>query len=263
MGTLGAAAYLTHPETGAFVWRNLLLAKPQYTLPGVFEANPLPAVGGSIWTLFHKVVCCLGVLGAGLAGLPATRRRAGLALLGFAAAWLAVPLLSAPLHPLAANLHALSAPFAIGVAFWVLRDALVLDLRLTAALGVLAWAASGTALAGLALDLAVAHLVVWSAFVPAGRARRFNAVGDYSHGIYVYAFPVQGLMVHLAGPQDPWLNAVLALPPTLPLAVLSWHLIERPALEWRHALALPRRRRAPTIAGGGRRRAGPGSATRP
>ncbi len=57
--TLAATDYLTHPETLAFIPRNLTLISPAYTLPGVFEANPYPTVEGSIWTLVHEVACYL------------------------------------------------------------------------------------------------------------------------------------------------------------------------------------------------------------
>ncbi len=66
--------------------------------------------------------------------------------------------------------------------------------------------------------------------MPGGVLRRYNRVGDYSYGLYIYAFPVQGLVQHLFGPLTPAGNMLLALPPTLVLAVLSWHLVEKPWL---------------------------------
>ena len=63
------------------------------------------------------------------------------------------------------------------------------------------------------------------------RIRLYNRLGDYSYGIYLNAFPLQGLAVWLFRPMDPWTNIALALPLTIVPSVLSWHLVKRPALE--------------------------------
>lgn len=238
--TLPVAEYLSHPGTLAFVPRNMALVSPAYYLPGVFETNPYPAVEGSIWTLVHEVACYLGVLAAGLAGAFATRRRLLAALLCFAVAWIAYQALGGGLHPKVDALHRLSLPFAIGAAFYVLRDRIPLSAGIAAAL-----AAVAVALAVLgapwpvgyaATLLTLSYAVFWIAYVPRGPILGYNRIGDYSYGIYIYAFPIQGLVVWIWGPMTPWENIALALPFTLVLAILSWHLVEAPALALRHRL---------------------------
>ena len=61
-------------------------------------------------------------------------------------------------------------------------------------------------------------------------ATRSNRVGDYSYRIHIYGLPVQGLMVHLLGPQGMWENVLYSTPPTLVLWILSWHLVEQPTM---------------------------------
>jgi peptidoglycan/LPS O-acetylase OafA/YrhL len=61
--------------------------------------------------------------------------------------------------------------------------------------------------------------------------------GDYSYGIYLYGFPITGMLVYFV----PALKSVWLLPPaavvsTLVIAVASWHLIEKPALGLRKRL---------------------------
>ena len=67
-------------------------------------------------------------------------------------------------------------------------------------------------------------------YLPGRGLRRYNRLGDYSYGTYVYAFPVQQLVQHLWGPFGPGVVVALALPATLLLAVVSWRWVERPAL---------------------------------
>jgi peptidoglycan/LPS O-acetylase OafA/YrhL len=52
--------------------------------------------------------------------------------------------------------------------------------------------------------------------------------GDFSYGTYLYAFPIQQLIVHGIGHSLPAGELfMLATPPTLLCAVLSWHGVEK------------------------------------
>ncbi len=64
-------------------------------------------------------------------------------------------------------------------------------------------------------------------------------VGDLSYGVYLWAFPIQQLVMEKTT-SGPIVNLAIALPVTLVLAYASWHLIERPALRFK-----PRRRVRP------------------
>jgi len=228
--SLPVAEYLTRPEPYAFVLRDLALFPLVYTLPGVFEDQPLSGVVGSIWTLRHEVLCYAGVFVAGILGLWATRTRAALALGAYGAVWSALAVLDPALHPLLDGFVSLSLPFAVGVAFHVWRDRIPLSLVAVAGTFGLAWASAGTWIYPVAVSLAVTYGTFWLAYVPGGVLRHYNRVGDYSYGIYIYAFPIQGAAVWAFGDQSPVMNMVLALPVTLALSILSWHLVEDPAM---------------------------------
>ena len=234
--TQPVSSYFADWNVYAFVLRNTALFPLQYRLPGVFDGQPVEAVVGSIWTLKHEVLCYVGVFIAGLAGAWKNSLRAAGALALYAGVWAAGAVFAdvVPYH--AAKLLTLSMPFAIGVAFWVWRDRIVLHPVIFAALAAIAWAMAGTPLALPLFALALSYATFWLAYVPGGAVRRFNRLGDYSYGIYVYAFPLQGLVVYLFGPQTPLQNMGLAFVPTLLVSILSWHLVEQPAMARKAAI---------------------------
>jgi peptidoglycan/LPS O-acetylase OafA/YrhL len=228
--TLPLATYLNDPDLSWFMIRNMALVSPLYTLPGVFETNPYPTVEGSIWTLVHEVVCYMGVLAIGLLGAFRNQRKMAAALGLYAVAWTAYAVIGEGSHAKIDALHRLSQPFAIGVLFFFLRARLPMTVWAAFGLWGMAFVFAGSAIASLLQTAALAYTVFFLAYVPRGPLLAYNRIGDYSYGIYIYAFPLQGLMIWLFGPMTPGMNILLSLPITLMFAILSWHLVEAPSL---------------------------------
>jgi peptidoglycan/LPS O-acetylase OafA/YrhL len=121
--------------------------------------------------------------------------------------------------------------FFTGASFHLLRDRIPLSggacaVAAAALVAALRW--QGWAL--VAYPVLLTYVVLWLALVPAGVVRRYNRVGDYSYGFYLWQFPLQQWIV-LTHPGITLPGLVFAsLPAALAVAVASWHLIERPAL---------------------------------
>ena len=78
--------------------------------------------------------------------------------------------------------------------------------------------------------LLLAPLVLHLAYLPKGRVRAFNKWGDFSYGVYIWAFPIQQTLAYLfPGMALVALMAVAAVL-TVAVAALSWFLIEERAL---------------------------------
>lgn len=232
--TLPLGAYFSDPDTSTYWPRNLALFPLQHTLPGVFEENPYAnEVNGSLWSLRHEVTCYFGVLLLGLAGALGAKRRMIVALVVYGVFRVGVEAAEASGLQLPALLPpfvGLSLPFALGTAFYVWRDHIRLTWIGALALAGLTAVLRPTPLFLPALMLALAYWTFCIAYLPGGAIRRYNLIGDGSYGVYIYAFPVQQLVVWLLGPMTPALNILFALPATLMLAALSWHFVERPSL---------------------------------
>ncbi len=234
---LPLADYTAARGTWTYVPMNLALFSPQFALPGVFETNPYgPAINGSLWTLFYEVACYAGVVALGLIGILRHRFAAhgvlfATAMIHGAAAWMSGPDPAAGPVPLRVVLLAqLAFPFMLGSAAYVWRERLPLSGWTALALWVPALALPAGPLLASWITLALVYSALWFGFVPKGRLLAYNRLGDYSYGIYIYAFPVQQTLVHLMPGMTPLANIALAFPITLVLAVLSWKLVEERAL---------------------------------
>ena len=121
--------------------------------------------------------------------------------------------------------------FGMGMLLYLYRERLPLDGRLAAlALAVLVVCAR---LGGYytAFPLAGAYLIVYASYAPWLRLWSWGRFGDFSDGLYIFAFPVQQVVVQaLGGHSAVAADLAVAYPTTLVLAVLSWHLVERRCL---------------------------------
>lgn len=233
--TLPLADYFSNPHTRGYL-RTIGLYITYY-LPGVFDGNRYPnAVNGSLWTLpveflMYIVVALVGVLHG---------NRWVMAALAVASALTC--LLWAQVSQSAVVIYGfdLRQAFICGIYFWVgatiQKFGLVRHLSLTGGILALiamlclepwtrqlAWA-SWVLLPVAVLSFGFAHSRVLS---------RLLRSGDYSYGVYIYAFPIQQTIARFW--PDIAIGPYLAASTvgTLVCAVLSWHLVERRALSFK------------------------------
>jgi peptidoglycan/LPS O-acetylase OafA/YrhL len=234
--TLPAAHYFGSPKThDYFIKCATLIGGVRYSLPGVFETNPLKSeFNGSLWTLpiEMRLYCYLAAGWLALAAAPAVRLRAmGVAAPIAAAAFLVVilrgRLFGAPFN--AADTRVFM--FLYGTTLYLWRDKVPMRRSiLFAALGCLLVASVNEQAFFVVYVVCLAPLVLHLAYLPKGRVRAFNDWGDCSYGVYIYAFPIQQTLAYLfpAMPLAAMIAGSGAI--TFGAAALSWTLIERRAL---------------------------------
>lgn len=232
--SLTPGEFFRDSETWKYFYKNLLMIKAQYDLPGVFSANHYPdAVNGSLWTLRFEMKMYLALVVLGLLGFLSGLRLRGLVVLfvlwyaGFMLSrlWRTEPLVDA-------EMLKLSLCFFLGGAAALFGQRLPLTGWALLPLAALMLLMRGTLLYDLCSALFFAYALFWIAYVPRGAILGYNRVGDYSYGLYLYAFPIQQALVMYWPEMAPMTIFALASLLTLGCAIVSWHLIEKPALDW-------------------------------
>jgi peptidoglycan/LPS O-acetylase OafA/YrhL len=230
-------AYITGQNWITLIVQSLTLhqANPSATL----EANPLQLVHGTLWSIKYEFDCYLMI--AALALLLSPRSIAYL-YAGLFATLVLLIICAARLPVIDHGVPALlmSSPhqwpklfpfFLIGSAFYVFRDRI--KKSSAAAIGC-AVAIAISFRAGGAWWILLAcgtYLCVFSARSIAAPVQIFGARVDLSYGVYLYGWPVQQSVLHCLGTGiGPWALFAISMLLTLPVAYLSWRLIEKPAL---------------------------------
>jgi peptidoglycan/LPS O-acetylase OafA/YrhL len=235
---LETTTYFSEQQTWRYLWKNFfLLSGVEFYLPGLFETNRLRSiVNGSLWSMIYELSMYVLLLLSWMAYAYARKVVSASCALIAGLISLAIGLWLTDQFYVLEPMQLLRFVwfFFVGTAFYLLRHQIRLSSKLMCSIGALAMIA--VAMSGhhflLLYYLALPYCLFYFAYVPAGKLRWYNRFGDYSYGVYLYAFPIQQALVlsHLEWSVLGLIATAASL--TFVLAVCSWHWLEQPALRW-------------------------------
>lgn len=245
LGTVNIAAYWHHFQFAKFLLYLVLLPADVVgpDMATIFVHQPYPAViDGSFWTLRYEFGMYLLTAGLGSLGLFRERRYWAILLLFVVLCLLygasetasltfvsnhEMPWLGNPAHWVR-----LAAYFFAGIVFCLFRERIPTSPVLFGlSVGFLLLTELHPSRFGAAMPLFASYALFWIAFQPRIKLEKFARYGDFSYGIYLFAFPIQQLLVHyFQSVLTPYRLLGVAFPLTLLCAVLSWHFVEKPCL---------------------------------
>lgn len=249
VSSLSLDAYLLGPGVYKFVYSNLaMFFIPRHDeLPGVFTSNPFPNhVNSSLWTIRYEVFMYVVLLAISVTFRKMRVSVIAALLLGLCGLWVYGTFIG-----LANPGQLLWRLGAIGLDGRILKLApffLVGALVARCPKTFLSLPAAGFAfvftaffyyspIAIFVLWFTLPYCLVVFAYNLPNMFNKFGQHGDFSYGLYLYAFPVQQVMAHLAISTTSWsLGFVMAFTISLAFAVLSWRFVESPALKLRTKL---------------------------
>lgn len=235
-----------------YVLKNSAVLLVQQDIGGTPRGIPVPGLwDGPLWTLAWEVLCYIAIAGLGVAGL--LRRRWFIpAALTLALAWSALlppwsvfaDMIEAQHRiedPATAALlvQTIAARFAVmflaGAFLYQFRNMVPARWSLVALSGAVVLAASFMPNYRLLAAIPLAYAVIASGALIHNKRLRLRT--DLSYGVYIYAWPVQQLLVICGlGILNPFVFAIISAVVALPLAAMSWFLVEKPAISLKSRL---------------------------
>ncbi|MFN8358355.1 MAG: acyltransferase [Candidatus Kapaibacterium sp.] len=219
----------------SYVYLNMLLFIKQWTIAGLPSTTPISGLNGSLWTLIHEFLCYLAV---GIVGVLGLLRKRWTLILTVICLWMVqlvrlhapswVPMITG--HPFIEEFIRLACTFFCGAALYVFREKIPFS-------GLLAVAAVLLFILGSALgytleveSVTIAYCIFWLAFRLPFQA--FDKRGDFSYGLYIYAFPVQQMLAVVDVQHYGYVPFVLlGILGTLLFAIPSYIVVEKPMLD--------------------------------
>lgn len=236
------SGYLSAPVESplTYFWNNMFLDLGQRNIAGMGDGLPYAQLhgghdwNGSAWTLRYEFIAYIVVGFLGLFGALANK------VVGvvFAVAIIVLNGLQWTGSVNVANVNVLFvdpyflmflAPFAFGMLFTLVGDKIPIDDRLAVGMLVLAFLTYDLGGWNIYGQYAFMYFMMWVAVrVP---LRNWEKYGDFSYGIYIYGWPLMTLGTYF-GLQNGgwWVYHLTIIVVAHVLAYLSWHLIEKPAM---------------------------------
>lgn len=233
--------YWRSPELLNFLKLIKLYPNVGFTLPGVFKNLPEKDVNGSLWTLAYEVTMYLFLVILQLCGIF-SRRKIILYLyimlfpivvyiFFYYHTTKPIPILHLSFtYTIEFGLY-----FMAGTIMFLFKDKIRYNLLYFVAM-IFLWFGLGflhittsimiKTISFLALPYIVLYLAMFK-----GKLNNFGKIGDFSYGIYIYAYPVQQMIVQFYGVEISILKMfTMSFLIVLTLSILTWYLIEERAL---------------------------------
>ncbi|PQO43894.1 acyltransferase family protein [Blastopirellula marina] len=232
IAVLASLSITTFSEVVAWLPKAVLLWR--FQTAGAFEGNAFPeAINGSLWSIPFEFACYLLLLALGLLGVLARTRwllaATALTLLTSLAKDLGGAFDAFQIHPTIGRTVATSSFFLVGACAYRLRDFVQYN-----------WIGAACCFLGLCvtsfvplanqviLPITLAYLLFGLAFQRRVCLHRFGKHGDFSYGIYLYAFPIQQIIVwSQGGTMNPLALFAISAPLSIAAGIGSWFAVER------------------------------------
>lgn len=185
----------------------------------------------SLWTLLYEVLCYAVIL---VSGINAKMKRNILLLVGTYLVWNWHDFLFSQKINILAIMHC--AAFIIGAYTYLYRNYLRWNYPLALLSVVILGALSACDIASVPLYLLCVGYLIFFMAIRVRPLLNLKKYGDYSYGVYIYAFPIQQVLLSrfMGLSEHVYYYMCIALLLTTLCAILSWHCVEKPALQLKH-----------------------------
>jgi peptidoglycan/LPS O-acetylase OafA/YrhL len=222
--TFSPTDYFFHRETVMYTIINISLTGTRFELPGVFTNNPIgPIFNGSLWSLSPEFKLYICVLFLGIIGY--------LNRFTVIAVWAAAVLFYLFIQESRQAL--LLATFMGGAIIYLWHDRIAWKQSYAMISLLVLLISLSTSLFNVLFTIIGSYATIYLAISTRTCFSWVTARGDLSYGMYIYAWPVQQMVVLYLGDAATWYSVLLtSLPVILVLAWFSWNYVELTAIRF-------------------------------
>lgn len=239
------AEYFTDPETLLYPFTSVFMFEGAH-LKGAFLNSTHPGdMDLPLWTIKYELFAylCFGLVS--VLGLLKSRFTAAAACVAFGLALVTIEAMGLLQHSPLGSIIRFGFCFLTGVVLYRFRDRVQVLPWLTIPILIGGLLLTPTVLAPVAWIVALGYLALCIASRRIPLVTRATNRWDISFGVYVYAWPVQQLLMEFEPTRsNVVLHIVASLAATTLLAILSWVLVEAPALRLKRLFGRRRAARA-------------------
>lgn len=225
--TMSLGDYFKHPVF--FDYFNNLYGNVRYYLPGVFEQQPFNKVNASIWTVPFELECYVALSGIYLVGLFRNKwvLLASVIAVGLLFAWQIRDVPNAEGLVMPGRVLVMS--FLCGNVIYKFRESLPAGVLIGTVMTLVTMMLMRHTLTMIPATFTAAYAAASLGSTNPWRAPIiFN--GDYSYGVYLYAFPIQQMVFWLFRSSSLTFNFFTSMLLISLWAAFSWHCVEKPTL---------------------------------
>jgi len=230
--SLNLGEYFTHIDFLKQPFVVLSFLSAQMYLPGIFESNAEQMGSAPLWTLRYELLAYIGTAVLFSLGLLKKKWMALAQFIVPSMAWVAAHGLGVyeNIPGTIQMLLRFGIAYGLGAAIYAYRDRLSFH-----ALGIplmigLAGLTSKLQVFEVTMNLMLAYMVMWAAYVRAPKLNFLQKLSDISYGIYIYHWCILQLVFMWMPKLSVAALFLITLPITFILASLSWHFVEKPML---------------------------------
>ncbi len=229
VSTYSAAEYFTAKET--YTYLLYLLMIPHYTLPGVFNGNPVAdVVNAPLWTLVLEMICYIGLFIAWKLRLLEKKNLRKINILVCVCILLLFVVRPAQIYRFNTYLRPLFI-FIVGMEYYVFRDDIQIRGKWLLVSAVVGAAVLAAGLLDLFMILIFPYLLSAVIFSARQVGEKLGNLGNYSYAIYLTAYPVQQTLENYFPEMGAVTNCILTVILCMALSLPLYHWVEKPCGE--------------------------------
>jgi len=231
--SLALGDYFTHIDFLKQPFVVLSFISAQMYLPGIFESNAEHMGSAPLWTLRYELLAYIGTAIIFSMGLLKKKWMALAQFIVPSIAWVAAHGFGVfeAIPGTVQNLMRFGIAYGLGAAIYAYRDRLSFHMLGIPVIMALAAITSQLQVFEVTMNVMLAYMVMWAAYIKAPRLNFLQKLSDVSYGVYIYHWCILQLIFMWMPTLSVMSLFLIALPITFLLATLSWHFVEKPMLK--------------------------------